>query len=195
MAAVPPIVTYPLRAVRGQSPVPLIAEIDFELRTTLGTWKRSRFRIDSGASISSMNLRLAGPQTTANPSGLDLQLPEPQTARTITKTYADGRKAEVSVLSGVLTARFPALPSFVFHWDCLFDETAPMTPLLGLGGRVLNAIHICFEGRSPKFPDGSIAFDIRTRPVPLFPLSDPLVWETHYAPAGWPRLDQPTPES
>ena len=191
IAVVPPIITYPLRAVRGQSPVPLVAEIYFELRTTLGTWKRLQFRIDTGASISAMNLRLAGPQTAANPAGLDLQLPEPRVARTITKTYADGRKAEVSALVGVLTARFPALPSFVFDLDCLFDETAPKIPLLGLGGRVLNAMHICFQGRSPEYPNGAMVFDIRTRPVPLFPLSDPLVWETHYAPADWPRLDQP----
>ena len=191
----PPIVTSALRAVPGQSPVPLVAEVDLELQTATGTWEPVCFRVDTGASVSSMNLGLAGPKTPTQAVGLNLRLPDPQAKRTITKTYADGRKAEVSILAGVLTAPFPDLPSFVFNCDCLFDETAPKIPLLGLGGRVLNAIHICFQGRSPLFPDGSIAFDIRTRPVPLFPLSDPLVWETHYAPADWPRIDQPSPES
>lgn len=138
--------------------------------------------------MSSMNLSLAGPKTPTNPAGLNLRLPDPMPVRTLTKTYADGRQAEVPIHSGVLTARFPTLPSFIFEWDCFFDETAPKTPLLGLGGRVLNSVHITFQGRSTGFPDGAMLFDIRSSPVPLFPLSDPLVWETHYAPAGWPPM-------
>ncbi len=133
-----------------------------------------------------LSLRAALPLTPNNPNGLglDTRLHE----REIERKLADGSTTKIKMQLGTLTARFSELRGIVFRWDCLFDPTlAPQRAILGLGGRVLENFHISFRGASPDWPDGSVLFDVRVGPVPLFPLSDPLVWECHYEPAGWPK--------
>lgn len=175
----PPVITFPLSYVSGQSPVRRYAEVEFELRARSGLWAPVPFRVDTGAQLSSMSLARAAAPTAAHPKALDLATEfRPRRMR---RRLADESELEVEMQLGTLAARFPTLRAFVFRWECLFDPTVPPTaiPLLGLGGRVLTDVSIAFRGANTEHPNGSVAFDVLVSPVPLFPPSDPLARECH----------------
>lgn len=184
-----PTLTFSLDFVSGMSPVRREANIELELRTASDEWVPVVFRVDTGASLTTMSLALSQPLSPTNPRGRNLRTA--LTPRSIRQTLADGSARTVTMQFGKLTARFPELRTFLFDWECLFDPTVSpeRPPLLGIGGRVLTDLTLTFRGPSRDFPDGSFAIEIHARPVPLFPPSDPVVWETHYAPAGWPPID------
>lgn len=184
-----PTLTFSLDFVAGMSPVRREANIELELRTASGEWVPATFRVDTGASLTTMSLARARPPAADNPRGLNLRTTF--TPRTIRQTLGDGSARTVTMQFGKVTARFPSLRAFVFDWDCLFDPTVSpeRPPLLGIGGRVLSDLSLTFRGASPDFPDGSLVVVVLARPVPLFPPSDPLVWEIHYAPAGRPPIE------
>lgn len=161
-----------------------------ELRTRSGAWFPVTFRVDTGTSLTSMSVKRAEAQSPVNLDGLDLATT--LTPRRIDKTLGDGSTRTVEMQLGTLTARFPELRAFVFKWECLFDPTLdPERALLGIGGQVLTDASITFRGANQQHMTGSVTFEILTRPVPLFPLSEALVWECRYAPAGWPTQTDP----
>lgn len=177
----PPTLTFPLDYQKGQSPVLKWADVTLELRTRSGVWSPVLFRLDTGASLSTMSLPRAEAPTALNPRGIDLATTYQE--RFVDRNLADGSTQRgVRMLLGTLTARFLELPAFVFHWECLFDPLLPpaRVPLLGLGGRVLSDLTVTFRGPSLGYSTGSVTFEVLARPVPLFPPSDPLVRECRY---------------
>lgn len=169
----PPVLTLPLSFLPGQSPVRKRANVKLELRTRSGSWESVEFRVDTGAELTGMSLRLTEPPSITNPWGLDLATPLEE--RRVEKKLADGSSRWVKMQLGVLTARFPVLPDSVFKWECLFDPTVePDGPrLLGIGGRVLSDVHITFRGASREYVDGSVEFEILVPPTPAQPTLPP----------------------
>src|SRR4051794_11093149 len=111
------------------SPVRREASVNLELRTASGGWVPLSFRVDTGASLTTMSLALAQPRSPTNPLGRNLRTVF--TPRTIRQTLADGSARTVTMQLGKVTARFPELRTFLFDWDCLFDpNVSPRRPPL-----------------------------------------------------------------
>jgi hypothetical protein len=150
---------FPLRAVRSAlfRHNGLIAEIpiwlceDSSRQDNLNAYHKQLFRVDTGATHSSMSLRLA--------SVLKLTVPENSAERSVISLTG---RSTIRVREGVVVAKFVGLEQHLITLPCTFHEEWPADtpPLLGL-----NSIHplsgprirYTFDGSEPsKYPFGRL---------------------------------------
>ena len=160
----PPVIVEPLTAIPRTDPQRKRATVDLELLTAVGRWEPTRFRVDTGASVSLLSWDRFGP------AGLNLDLRSVSGLRSVTMNGPTGAVISAQGYTASFHARFAMHPSWVFSWGALFLAGLPGThvPLLGIGSRILSDVHITLRGwtsHHPTFLAGTVAFDIQIPPT------------------------------
>jgi hypothetical protein len=136
----------------------LLADLDVWLETEQGELVLLTFRVDSGASLSSISLDRA--------EGLGLSAPPPDAALERAHGTATGR-AVLRLRPGTMRVRFSDNSAErPFTWPLLFVEgrVRSVPPLLGLGGVIAESRWL-FEGRARRgAPWGVFRLWVRRRP-------------------------------
>jgi hypothetical protein len=136
----------------------LVADLDVWLETQQGELRPVFFRVDSGASLSSIGLERA--------QDAGLSIPPADTALERSHATATGPTV-LRLRPGTMRIRFSAnLAERPFTWPLLFVEGRPRSvlPLLGLGGVIQDSLWH-FEGEArPGAPWGVFLLWVRRRP-------------------------------
>lgn len=147
------MIVFPLKVLGSQTPneAGLQARVVLTLQTKTREFVATEFILDTGASISQMGLQQAE----------ELGLRLPAESRNVRMTTAGGMQTRQGKY-GIIVVRFDQYPDRLFAWDCWFLDHWPadVSPLLGLGGRVLRDLRITFAGANAIYPNGSVTLEI-----------------------------------
>jgi hypothetical protein len=143
-----------LPPVEGKVVSGLKANLDLILVTANESERLVPFRIDPGATCSTMSL--------AHAERLGLLKPEDQIADLRVRTASEAA-IEQTLRIGKLIVRLPSLRASPFEWPAVFNPTMPSTnpPLLGLAG-VIADLNFEFKGDPiPHSEYGSVTITLR----------------------------------
>jgi len=160
----PPTIVESLEFIPSTDPLRKRAWANLELLALSGIWFPAEFRVDSGASLSLLSWEEYGPQ------GKDLYLDELSARRECEINLPTGGTITREGYTARFRARFRSEPRWIFSWQALFVVTGvpdEAIPLLGIGGTILNDIHITFAGWTRQHPtalSGTVSFDIQIPP-------------------------------
>jgi len=160
---VPPIIYEKITDIEQTSPERKQAFVHLELLGASGGWNQTKFRVDSGATLTVMSWERFGP------SGRNRLFDQMSERRKIDIILVDGTTVSTEGYTARFRAPFPTEPGWIFAWDALLVENGgeDTTPLLGIGGSILSDVNITFSGWTRQFPtfySGTVSFDIQIPP-------------------------------